>query len=294
MKKLICLCVVLALAGSAWAGTAIWSSTAPGTWEATSNWGGSGPPGTGNDTYAFRATGTAAANPSVIEVTSTGAGALALFLGQPSSTKPSGVTSTNTATTLTIDSGAALKNTKVFSQWSYQSGSSSTVDIYGTVNACTGSSAGLTWDVASSSTAVSNDKVIVRTGGVMNVGTTGTGTQSGTLNIAATGSGTGTVTIYGGTANVRTGYAIGTNGKLYFAGTGIMWVAGNITGTVAADILAGKIAFTGDAIGVNYGYDASHAVGGATGATWVQGVVPEPATVALLGLGSLLLSRKKR
>jgi hypothetical protein len=70
---------------------------------------------------------------------------------------------------------------------------------------------------------------------------------------------------------------------------------GNKTTQIAADILAGKIA--GMAVpgttGLAYGYDATHVMGAATGATWIEGV-PEPATVALLGLGGLVLLRKKR
>jgi len=168
------------------------------------------------------------------------------------------------------------------------------VDVYGTVNACAASSSGLAWSIASGAAAVSNDTVHVRSGGVMNVGTTGTGTQSGTLNIAATGSGTGTVNIYsGGVANVRTAYAIGANGKLYIENTGIIWIYGNVTTAVAADVLAGKIAPLGGIGGLEYAYDAAHAIGNTTGATYILGT-PEPATVALLGLGSLMLLRKRR
>jgi len=295
MKRLLCLCVVLALAGSASAATAIWNGPigSPGDWSVGSNWGGSGTPATGNDTFLFRGSSTAQ---SIITVSQTGSNALRLFIGQSNSTVPNGITATKSDVALTVTASGVMRTSRDVSQFSYKSGSVSVVDIYGTVNACAASSNGLNWAVASGAAAVSNDTVHVRSGGVMNVGTTGTATQSGTLNIAVSGSGTGTVNIYsGGVANVRTGYAIGTNGKLYIENTGIIWIYGNVTGSVATDVGLGKIA--GLAVpgttGVEYGYDASHAIGNVTGATWIMGV-PEPATVGLLGLGSLLLFRKRR
>lgn len=295
MKRLICLCLVLALAGSAGAATAIWNGPigSSGDWETGTNWGGSGLPTSSNDTYLIRGSSSAQ---SIITVTTTGAAALRFFVGQSSSTLPTGVTGTSSNILLTINSGAALRTGRDFQQFSYKTGSVSVVDVYGTINACVAPSSGLNMLVSSGAASVSNDTVNVYSGGVVNVGTTGTGTQSGTLSIAASGSGTGTVNIYsGGVVNARTGYTIGANGKLNLENTGKIWIYGNVTGTVAADILAGKIAgiTIPGAAGVTYGYDSTHAIGNVTGATWILGV-PEPATCALLGLGSLMLIRKRR
>jgi len=290
MKKLICLCLVLALAGSASAATAIWK-TGAGDWAPTSNWGGSGAPSASNDTYGFSGTSSAL---STITVTSTTTGAtLAFFLGQPNSTKPAGVTATASQTLLIIN--GVMNVTRDTQAWDYKSSSSnSTVDVYGTFNAGTNSTSALNLMITSSTAALSTDVVNVRGGGTLNVAVT-TGTGTGTLAVGKASGSTGTVNIYnGGTANVKTTYTVGATGTIYIENNGILWIGGDKRTTVAADIGTKlKAMNVPGTSGLTYGYDASHVLGNLTGATWVKGV-PEPATIAMLGLGGLMLIRRKR
>ena len=288
MKKLICLCVVLALAGTAGAATSLWKG-GTGDWGVASNWISQGPPSATGTTYAF----SSAAGTNVITVSANSTN-LTLITGRGVAGAPTNVTVSGPQdNTLIVNSGVSLRTTKLTYMYSTQSGSKSTLEIQGTYDGEAAASTGMNFQLASGIGAVSTD--VVKVYGTFNVAMTAT---SGSLLIATVGSGNGTVNIYSsGTANVRA-YTIdgGTGtGHIYLDNGGKMWVVGNVTAQVSADITAGRIAAMpgGSATGVTYGYDATKVLGGATGATWVEGV-PEPATVALLGLGSLLLYRKKR
>jgi hypothetical protein len=120
---------------------------------------------------------------------------------------------------------------------------------------------------------------------------TGKGTTNSSLAVCAdtrgTGVHSGTVNIYnGGVVNVDA-YAIGLGtygtGKIKIRTGGMMKIKGNVTTQVSADIIAGRIAPVGRVGLMNYykAYDNTT-------------YVPEPATIAMLGLGSLLFCRKKR
>jgi len=115
--------------------------------------------------------------------------------------------------------------------------------------------------------------------GYMNIGATGVfELPNGNLNISPvdTAGGVGQVTI-AGLAVVKDIQIDGAQGQIIIDG-GLLKILGDQTAEVAALMTAGKIVGTTTNV-----YDA------ATGYTYV----PEPATIALLGLGGLLL-RKKR
>ena len=116
--------------------------------------------------------------------------------------------------------------------------------------------------------------------GYMNIGATGVfELPNGNLNISPvdTVGGEGVVTI-AGVANVKDIQIDGAQGRLVIIGDGRLTLQGDQTAEVAALMLAGKITGTTH----NY-YDST------TDRTYV----PEPATIVLMGLGGLLL-RKKR
>lgn len=144
--------------------------------------------------------------------------------------------------------------------------------------------------MASNTSAGNANSVVVNVYGTLNIKST---TGTATLNMVCdTRSGTSGVNI--ATVNIKAGglmevdsYTIGKGGVQYGTGkiniwkNGVMKIKGSVTAQVKGDIDAGRI------VGVNRaaGYYES---GGYTY------VVPEPATIAMLGLGGLMLCRKKR
>jgi len=154
----------------------------------------------------------------------------------------------------------------------------------GVWNSCT---TGGSFKMAANTTVQANS-VTLNVYGALNVkGTSGTATL-GMVNDSRSGSSgvnSATLNIYGGGLVNVDAYTIGTYGvgRINIASYGTMKIKGNVLTQVNADITAGKI--TG--------------IGGATPYAWYQSstnatYVPEPATVALLGLGSLMLLRRKR
>jgi len=323
MKKLtvlLLLLAVLGVAGTASAATSLWANVASGDWATPSNWISQGPPSATGTTWAFRSGG----GTSSIAVSSS-ATQLYLYLGY--SGTPTNITMTSAANaTLTIGSApgssVVMQTSKGTHLWSTQSGAVSNLVIYGTYNAGTAASASMNLYLASGTGSTGTHTIKVY--GTLNEGMTAT---SGTLSIVATGttaSNTGIVDIYnGGVVNTKA-YTIGTagTGKIYIDGSatnaataGVMWINGNVTGQVQADITGHKIqtaTFDGSGNFVsaldmsstvdtatsfasraaddpyNYGYDSGLAK------TWITVPTPEPATIAILGLGSLMLLRRKR
>jgi len=297
MKKLICLCVVLVIAGTASAATSHWKNgVSSGDWATASNWlGAAALSQTNGSTYVYRTDGGAAA---VTVSSGTSGQQLQLQLGFMGGS--TFVPTASTQTTLTINSGGQLLTTRRTDLWSTISGSTSTLVIYGTYSGET-SSSNVNFSLASGSGCVSTDTVKVY--GTFNVGAGVTGTTTA-LSITAVGSGTGakgTLDIYSGGITTVKAYTIGTSGtgRIYIEAGGKMYIDGNVTSQVSTDSgtnhklqvatfdTNGAFVSGRDLTSSEYGYDSG------TGKTWII-PTPEPATVALLGLGGLMLIRRKR
>jgi len=321
MKRLTILLLVLAVlgvAGTAQAASSAWKSAGSGNWEDASNWLQQAPTSSGT-TWCF-ASGGGTSNITVGGTGHTGTNQGQLYLYMAYNGTPTNVTMTSTANaTLTINSGATISTSRGTLMWSTQAGATSTIDIYGTYSSTTTTSnANMT--LASGTNSTGTMKVKVENGGVFNVnqgGGSGTGLQMVTSGTTASNKAEVDI-FYGGIANVKQ-YTIGTagTGKIYLDTSGsvqaqaaILWLNGDARTQVGTDITGHKIQkydFTtstatdmvsaadpstsfasADLAHYNYGYDT------ALGKTWVTVQTPEPATIAILGLGSLMLLRRKR
>jgi len=276
-KKLISLVLVLALAGISSAATIQW--VGPGTseaWETASNWN-----GTIAAADTVKAYGTAGANITVstnigsftklqnqswggscnIEITSTGT------LNVDGSIEQGKGTS---STLMLIDAGGVFNAARrivstvgTYKVSSASSGTSDIVDVYGTLNV-KGSLATSDLSVGPG-TGTSAGRVIVRNGGLVDV-------DAYVINATVIATGT---------------YAGQTRGQIKLYEGGLMKIKGDKTIQVNADITAGTI------VGKN-GTAGYLGVWTRTEGGQLYTYVPEPATIALLGLGSLMLLRRKR
>jgi hypothetical protein len=258
----------------------VWKTTvASGTWELGTNWTGTGPPDGTNSTAIY--------STATITVNSNRALGSVINFNRDNANVHYG----NTAIDLTIASGYTVSNSKGAFMCSSVAGAKATITISETAkwNFATGTS-GNNFFVSSGGTTGNKSVDIVNVYGTLD-GTTGTVTTIGlVLTNTATGTGSGTVNIYDtGVVKVRT-YTIGTTGgtgRIYIEMGGYMWINGDKRTQVSADITNSRIQKLGAEGTLEYDYDAG------TTRTWVT-VTPEPATVALLGLGGLMLCRKKR
>jgi hypothetical protein len=268
-KKWVWLCLLLSLAvlcgnsklyAHAWVGPAP-GLGGPGDWENPTNWNPASVPGSSQPD-----------DDGVVLSKSDGSGASA----QISSTVPDILRLDMKVGVmwLTINNGGSLDIDGSVEQ---SKGTSSVVTIMagGTLNAC---------------------QKLLSTVGTYKLGSASAGTDTvniyGTLNVkdsladslfsvgAGSGLGTPTAKIYStGFLDVDL-YSIN-RGTIEIATGGLMKIKGDVTTQVNDDITAGNIA------GMNGAHLNVWTTGGYT-------YVPEPATVAMLGLGSLMLLRRKR
>ena len=275
-KKLLSLVLVLALAGMASAATIQWvgpgASDPAGAWEDASNW--NGAIAEGDTVKAYHTSGTQGANITVNDTTVNflklqnqswgGACNIEVKSGAVLQLDGSVEQGKGAYTTLMlIDAGGVVKAAQKFTQTtgtyklSSAAGTADVVDIYGTLQV-KGSMATSDLAVAQGAGA-GTGRVYVRGGGLLDVDAY---SINGGLNT-------------GGTAK---------RGMILIASGGIMRILGNATTQVNNDITAGNIVGLGSNLHV-----WTKVEGGQT-----YTYVPEPATIALLGLGSLVLLRRKR
>jgi len=269
-KKLISLVLVLALASLAsavqWGGATF--TDAAGDWQAPTNWVGGVLPAASDATCQI--------------YTSTGTGSnVYLNSYEPGSIKPQ-MKFGNTK--LEVQNGGTMYADGSFEQGTSGSSGSSIViiDAGGLVDVCkkTTQTTG-TWKVGSASPSTTTHLVdiygVARVKGQLATSDIQVGYSGGTAEVRIEA---------GGLLDVDA-YSIGVGKgviKIYGqnAGSGIMQILGDKTSQVATDVAAGRIVCVDD--GITWIYSGGYTK------VWN---LPEPATVALLGLGSLLLYRKK-
>jgi len=270
-KKLVSLIVILALAGFASAANNQWQGPSGGNWHgSTSYWSLGYFPSvaSGDAAIVRRADGTA--SNVVVTWAADGGTKVRMEFGA--------------GTTLTINSGGSLITRG--SVDNYNVSNTITINSGGRFLAAT---SGGSFKVAHN-TAVAANTDLVDVYGLLRIkgdaaGTTGILAITADSRAGVTPTNTGTVNLYGTGVLLVDAYTIGTYGagSINIATGGQMQIKGNALAQVNADILAGRIApLSGATLIANYDLG--------TNTTYV----PEPATVALLGLGSLMLLRRKR
>jgi len=260
----------LALAGVSSGATQYWSGPvqpdAPGEWNAD-NWGGILPSLGADIQRLYASTGGLAS----AKITTSGVAKAGKLQNNGGAT--------STLTCLLIDVGADLENNGSYEAYNV----GSVVDVKGTWNACT-STNGTTGTFKLGG---KNPAVVVNVWGTLNV-VSGNSTYKTKLAMGNTYTGGGgLINIYdGGLVTADTIGWSGTTNNIKIYDSGELRVAG---GWAMWQVLKANIAkLYGDDVsgGVQLNYDAD------TQTTSV--IVPEPATIALLGAGSLMLLRRKR
>jgi len=279
-KKLISLVLVLAIAGIASAADMYWNSdVSSGAWNVASNW------KLGNTATSPLATqvpqtndqawvrpslnGSLSAGPITINVTSTDAVTCRLNMNSG-------------AVTLNVQSGAVLTNsgTLLATGWQFYNTTGAVVNVDGTLINERGDATQITVKIGGSGGGGSQT-ININDGGVMTVKQTALHNGLFAIGNTQTGSGSAYVNINAGGLLDVDSYTFGAlvNKKLTIATGGLMKVRGDAVTQFTSDITAGNI--------VGSPYLTAWKLGGYT-------YVPEPATIALLGLGSLTLLRRKR
>jgi len=289
-KKLISLVLVLAIAGIASAADMYWNSdVSSGAWNVASNWklGSTATssiatqvPQLGDQAWVRPSlNGSISAGPITINVTSTDAVTHRLNMNYGTMT-------------LNVQTGAVLTNsgTMAATGWQMYNTTASVVNVDGTLKNERGDATAITVKIGGAAGGGSQT-ININDGGVMTVKQTALGNGSFQIGTTATAAGSAYVTINDGGLLDVDSYTFGTlsNKKMTIKVGGLMKVRGNATAQINADITANKI------VGQYVGWPTQ----GLAVWTKVEGgqtytYVPEPATVALLGLGSLMLLRRKR
>jgi hypothetical protein len=286
-KKLISLVFVLALAGMAsaiqWVGPG--AGEGPGNWAVASNWDLNRLPVASDATVVVQSLTAGHLGANVIVDSAVSGGVKPQFTihtetvtiqdGGSISNDGSVELKGSATVTVTIDDGgvwdACQKLTQALGTFKLGTANSTAaiVDVYGTLNVKntgTMTTTGSDLQVAFGTSAnIGIGRLNIKDGGLVNV-------DAYSINSALVTSG-----IYAGQMR----------GKIKVDNGGILKIKGNVFATVTADIAAGKI--------VN-GYGTAEDLIAWTGVEGFQTYtyVPEPATIALLGLGSLMLLRRKR
>jgi len=271
-KKLISLVLVLAITGMAsaiqWIGAA--QGSAAGDWNVAANWDSLRTPVASDAQVRLYLSSALGGNIYVDTAVSGGAKTQMATLG---------------INTLEVRNGGTVSESGSWEM--YNVTDTITIRDKGIINACTTSGS---FKLASNTNGTSVNTDTVNVYGRLNV----KGTGSSVLNITNDTRGTnvasivGIVNIYlGGLVDVDN-YNIGTygSGTINISQGGVMKIKGDASAKVTADLAAGRITGYDKAVGSLGSEDII--VAGAY--TWI----PEPATIALLGMGSLMLLRRKR
>jgi len=282
-KKLISLVLVLAIAGVASAADVYWNSNiASGAWNVAGNWklGGTAtsplataPPANGDQAW-IRSSSNGSLTVMTINVTADAAcSRLNMNYGTP---------------TLNIQSGVTLTNNGTIAATGYQfyNTTDGVVNIDGTLKNERGDATAITVKIGGTSGGQSNT-ININDGGVMTVKQTALNNGSFQIGTTQTGAGSAYVNIKSGGLLDVDSYSFGAliNKGITIDTGGLMKVRGNATTQITGDIGLGYIAPSAGGFLKVY----TRQEGGQTFT-----YVPEPATVALLGLGSLMLLRRKR
>jgi hypothetical protein len=279
-KKLISLVLVLAVAGIANAANFYWNcDVEEGNWSVASNW-----KSGGNATDPICTTTPGDGDQAWIRTSSNGTYTVVTINGDTDATVSR--LNMNWGTwTFNVQSGVTLTNNGTLSAtgWQFYSNSGAVVNIDGTILNERSDTTGITVKIGGSNGGGSQT-ININDGGIMTVKNTSQHNGSFGIGTTATAAGSAYVNIASGGLLDVDSYSFGTlaNKLMTIQIGGLMKVLGDATAQINADITAGYIV-----LGPGNGSLGVWKKGGYT-------YVPEPATIALLGLGSLMLLRRKR